>query len=233
MTSISGSGKWLLRSGVVVWAVGAGFFSGLLRDSIDKPPQGIEEGETASREKTNRGPSASFSGIIDAINAHSRANIAEESKEDYQRAYRERIAIVLLAMTMLAIIFQVIEMKRAYGPISEQARTAEDNRIADHRAWIGVARVAAEPITIGAPISTTFLYGNTGRDPARLSISTHAIPVSPDDWTNGKAAGQIMKWHDGCFAKNENEFDPPTPGSVVKTIYGFSNLVGISIRMVL
>jgi hypothetical protein len=90
----------VIAIGVVVWAVGAGFFSGLLRDNIEKPPQGNEEGETASREKTNRGPSASFSGLIDAINAHSRANIAEESKEDYQRAYRERITIVLLAMTM-------------------------------------------------------------------------------------------------------------------------------------
>jgi hypothetical protein len=86
---------------------------------------------------------------------------------------------------------------------------------------MGVARVAAEPFTIGAPISTTFLYGNTGRDPARLSISTHAILVSPDDWTNGRAVGQIHEMARWVFRQSENEFDPPTRSSVAKTIMAF------------
>jgi hypothetical protein len=119
---------WLWQIAVVIavllWVIGAGFLAGLLRDDIEKRPQGNKEGDKASQEQTKSHTSSPISGLIEAINAHSRANIAEESKEDYERSLRERITIVLLAITMVAIIFQVIEMRKVYGPIKDQANAA-------------------------------------------------------------------------------------------------------------
>jgi hypothetical protein len=186
---------------VLLWALGAGLFAALLPNDIKEAPQSDEKSERPSHDKGKGSLSPSFSGLIEAINAHSRANIAEERKEDYERALRERITIVLLSVTMLAIVFQVIEMKRVYEPIRQQGDTA----IIEKRAWIGPSGViiTEEPV-IGQPIKTTASYVNTGKSPAGLFNSMIPYNFSRNDWNNGSACQVLINFKNFCMGSKEN-----------------------------
>jgi hypothetical protein len=106
--------------------IGAGLFAASLQDYSNKTPETDKKRDIAAEDTGERSLSTSFAALIDAINAHGRANVAEESREDDERALRERITIVLLLITMIAIIFQVIEMRKVYEPIRAQAESATE-----------------------------------------------------------------------------------------------------------
>ena len=193
---------------VILWAVGAGLFATLQPDYAKETPEPDKESERPVDDKNESGLSQSFSALVDAINAHSRANVAEERQEDYGRRLRERITIVLLAITMIAIIFQVIEMKKVYEPVRNQAQFMQNNMVADHRAWIGPSGATIGQPIIDKSISAIVFYNNTGRQPAPLLISVKIIPYTYEAWTlAGTAAADIAAFHDKCF-DDRSEFKP-------------------------
>jgi hypothetical protein len=185
---------------IILWVVGAGLFASLLPDNVKETPEGDKKSERPLDERKENGLSRSFSAIVDAINAHSRANVAEERQEDYGRGLRETVTIVLLAITMIAIIFQVIEMRKVYEPIRNQAELMQNNMVADHRAWIGPSGATIGQPIIDKPISAKLLYNNTGRQPAPLVINVNIIPYTYEEWTvSGAATAGINAFHDSCF----------------------------------
>src|SRR5208283_1052713 len=112
--------------------------------------------------------------------------------------------IVLLVITMIAIIFQVIEMKRVYEPIREQAETTKNNMITDHRAWISVTQATIDPLSENKPVSAKVSYANTGRQPAPLNIAVFIHVFTSDEWSNGKAGAVINEWRNNCFSVKNN-----------------------------
>src|SRR5579863_386334 len=107
----------------------------------DKPPQ-------IPKHNKENGLSDDFSALINAIHYEGAANRDEESREDWGKKVRDYITIGVLGLTLVAlyktyaaISDQVEEMRKVYAPIAEQARIAQDNIVADHRAWIGVSMV--------------------------------------------------------------------------------------------
>jgi hypothetical protein len=186
---------------VLLWSVGAGLFAASLPNDVKEAPESDEKGKRRSDDEGKGCLSPSFSSLVDAINAHSRANIAEERKEDYERALRERITIVLLSVTMLAIVFQVIEMKRVYEPIRQQGETA----IIEKRAWIGpsAVNITDEPI-IDQPIKTSTAYVNTGKSPAGLFNSIIPYNFSKNDWENGTACQVLINFKNFCMGSKED-----------------------------
>jgi hypothetical protein len=119
------------------------------------------------------GLSADFAALINAINNQGRANREEEKREDRGKSFRDKVNIfilgftfVALAWTCWAIIQQVEEMRRAYGPLKQQAESAKDTLIISQRAWIDPLFVRLEPPTYGAPIVYRVTYQNVGHSPA-------------------------------------------------------------------
>jgi hypothetical protein len=127
---------------------------------------------------------------------------------------------LLVAMGSLAVSFMTYlnardtsDVKKAIGNLAElatQTKRQADNAgnqldvmKQDGRAWIGVAQAVAAPFAISTPVNITVAYTNVGRRPARTSVSFHAITLPIDDWNQNKGIGQIMAWHDGCFAIND------------------------------
>lgn len=196
--------QWLwelvIAVAIILWVLGAGFFASLGQpNNIQETPQSYKKSTTPSDNKQDSKLSPSFSALVDAINAHSRANIAEESKEDNERSLRERITIILLAITMVAIIFQVVEMKRVYEPIAEQAKAAHDNIVADHRAWVGPIVQMIDKPTINQPVTYTMQYGNSGKQPAPLITNGEVKTYTLRQWNDGEAGSDIDVAHDDCF----------------------------------
>jgi hypothetical protein len=179
---------------IILWVIGAGLFASLPTNYVKQAPKATAESARTQNDGQKSGLSSSFSALVDAINSHSRANIAEESKEDYERSLRERITIVLLAITMFAIISQVIEMRKVYEPIRDQAKAAldqaaaakdatiaaRDATVTSSRAWIGPtgATINKEP-TRDSGIKIDVTYINSGKQPG-TGLSVTGSPVIMD-----------------------------------------------------
>jgi hypothetical protein len=165
--------------------------------------------------------------LIHAIAHEGEANRAEGKAEDRGRKFRELITILLLIATTLGVYWQIHEMIKVYEPIAEQAHSAEENRIADQRAWIGVVGANADPFVVtspATPIGTTIFYADTGREPARLSISSHEFTFPGDTWSNRKFPIKIMEWHDECFAIHDKFDTTVRNGQATRTSVAFPTL---------
>ena len=186
------------------------------KKSPDKPTQ------VSEKDKDN-GPSNDFTALINAIHYEGTANRSEESREDFGKKVRDYITIGVLVLTLIAlsktyvaISDQVGEMRKVYSPIAEQAKLAQDNLIADHRAWIGITRGKVDLVQ-DKPVHATVMYNNTGRQPAPLSVNVNLIPYTYDDWAiSGKATKDIIAAHDTCFGAK----DKITPTLMVFPVTG-------------
>ena len=129
--------------GTIAWALGAGWLAG------PSSAEGREthRDETAPTQKgQQQGPvSRDFAAIIDAIGAEGKANRNEERREDRDKRSREIVTIGIVAITGAAVIAQVIEMRRVYDPINEQARAARESLIVIQRPYISVDEPTITP----------------------------------------------------------------------------------------
>jgi hypothetical protein len=159
------------------------------------PAQKIDRGEKEERESgehiPNR-PSADFAALIHAIKREGIAYRKEEQREDRGKKFREWTTIGLIFATFIAVCWQVHEMVKVYGPISEQAQAARDSAKANveaaqaatkqsensdkaliegQRAWVGPSNAQSDgdPIA-GKSYDVIITYQNTGREPATENI---------------------------------------------------------------
>ena len=98
---------------------------------------------------------------------------------------------------MFAILSQVIEMRKVYEPIQEQAKASFDQAMAtivSNIAWIS-ARVVSlgDKIQPNQPITIRIVFENSGRTPAlstelpvrgRTIRSNNEIPIRPQVYVN-------------------------------------------------
>src|ERR1700680_3177278 len=90
----------------------------------DRHMSGLQSG-LRRRFRTHR--SDGIDRLIKTIESEGRAYRKEEQDEDRGKKRREWITIVLIALTFIAVCYQVYEMIKVYEPIREQA---EASRIA-------------------------------------------------------------------------------------------------------
>jgi hypothetical protein len=138
--------------------------------------------KSAPAQDDSIGTAADLSALINAIKAEGQANRDEERAEDDAGKLREWLTIALIAMTLIAIGWQVIEMIKVYDPISEQAKgiNAQLKEMqTSSRAWVGSigAQVKGKP-SIGNDLAITIQYQNLGREPAR-NFNNSAINGPP------------------------------------------------------
>lgn len=156
------------------------------------------------------------------------ALIEEEQREDRGKNIREWITIALIAMTFVAVCYQVHEMIKVYEPIKEQAdatKQAADasTRAADaatkqseiatkqsekseqalvlaQRAWVGptIAKIVGTA-EIGKPLKITIQYANSGREPALNFIyAADVFSATASDETNGVITAKVNAAFKGC-----------------------------------
>ena len=77
--------------------------------------------EAPESDDTTKILSANTAALVAAINRQERANRAQERREDNDKRTLANITIFVIAVTAGAIILQVSEMKKVYGPIKDQA----------------------------------------------------------------------------------------------------------------
>src|SRR5690348_3124680 len=70
-------------------------------------------------------PSADLSALIDVIREEGHAYRKEEQLEDSGKKVREWITIGLIALTLIAVGWQVYEMVKVYEPIKAQAEASQ------------------------------------------------------------------------------------------------------------
>lgn len=153
------------------------------------------------RKQNPYSPSPDISALIDTLIDEGRANRSEEEREERGKASRENITIFLIALTLIAVSWQVHEMIKVYDPISIQATAAisqawnartqaeaakiqadaaassvliaRDEFAATQRAWVGPTNVSMNAIPGKSKrIEITIEYQNTGREPAMNFVHT-------------------------------------------------------------
>lgn len=183
-----------------------------------------DEGESTKNDQ--RSPSADFAALIDAVKKEGIAYRKEEQREDRSKKFREWTTIVLIALTFVAICWQVHEMIRVYGPIKEQADAAQKAAnaakaqadsmsqqtassaqaiIGSQRAWVGPQNAAfgAEP-TIGKAIDVTIQYQNTGREPAlAFRYFADLFSATAAQQTDGTVEKALSQYLNACKANKE------------------------------
>lgn len=206
----------------------------------------IKSESNATREEDGRREDARIAALIEALQAEGRANRREEEREDRGKRLREWTMIGMLAATLFAILWQVHEMIKVYGPIKQQAdaeslaasaaleesknsqrtakaadaqsASAEKALALGERAWVGPynASLAGDP-AIGAPFDVSVEYQNTGHEPAINFQPYTRITSAPVDW-NKHPTKEFSAFVGGC--KDTSKEDPG--GSVVFPSLGFS-----------
>jgi hypothetical protein len=134
--------------------------------------------------------SPDFAALMDTIRQEGRAYRKEEQREDRGKRFREWITIVPIALTFIAVCYQVREMIKVYDPIRDQAiaanesasatnksatasaKVAEDSEkslVAGSRAWVGPtdAKITSGAPAEGQPVKVVISVRNSGREPAR------------------------------------------------------------------
>lgn len=149
------------RSGLFEWR----------SSTVASEPEAAERGNGARQENNQRIISTDTAAIVDAINHQQRANRVQEKREDDERRTRETITMFIIAITGGAIILQVSEMKKAYGPISSQVAAAlqanEINRAA-LRAHLSIPETPQSTIRIrDNKFDIKLQISNTGESTAR------------------------------------------------------------------
>jgi hypothetical protein len=85
------------------------------------------------------------------------------------------------------------------GAAQESADTANKNLIATQRAWVGTIDASIIKGEIGTPIKGTAAYINSGREPAKVSLSGAEYIYTRDEWNNGKAVEDITTHQQDCL----------------------------------
>jgi hypothetical protein len=217
------AGDWLwwalVFAAFILWSLGAGILDKvpLLADGEPEHPENCESGQ---QDKNQQGISADASALIDAITRQERTNRTQEKSKDDTRRRRELITILIISVTACAIILQVNEMKRVYGPIHDQADAARkqaqaaldqasaariqaDAAAIGNSAWIAPLRFSLPNLSDPQePLKVRIWYQNVGREPAknlRNSWNLHYIrtpSLPPEKW------GNLAIWNDTAM------FDP-------------------------
>lgn len=192
---------------------------------------GRNKDEGKSRENNPHRPSADFAALIDAIKKEGIAYRKEERREDRGKKFREWITIGLIACTLVAIGWQVREMVRVYGPISDQAQASRDSAKANieaaqaatrqsensdkaltesQRAWVGPSNAysSGDPVA-GHPYDVTLQYQNTGREPA-IENSINMTAFTETVQRDQDATQKIIEFRNTCIDRWQ-----PNGGNVV------------------
>lgn len=128
---------------------------------------------------------------LEALTVESKANRGELKREDHSKSVREWISIgtqvgtlIVLAATLVAVLLQVREMVRAYGPLQQQsdaanqsakaatsaAENARQALVAANRPWIRVSVLGSGPIHFDSmgrlQVPVLFVLTNVGHSPA-------------------------------------------------------------------
>jgi hypothetical protein len=172
--------------GIIVWALGAGWFAG--PSSADHQKDHREETEPSQKNQYQGPISRDFMALINAISAQAKANRAEERREDKDKRSREIITIALIGITGAAIISQVIEMRRVYEPIRQQAETSSKQLIISARPWIGltdeVNGIITSPLEFDAQGNAHLTYRinvkNYSASPAQNVFAYGVLMISKD-----------------------------------------------------
>jgi hypothetical protein len=202
---------WLALACLIIW------------DGRDHPREAATEPEIKTA-------SADFVALIDTIRREGRAYRKEEQREDRGKNIREWITIALIAMTFVAVCYQVHEMIKVYEPIKEQAGAAKQAadasiRAADaatrqseiatkqsqnseralvlaQRAWVGPTIAAIEgPPEIGKPLKVAIQYANSGREPAlNFVYADDVFAATAADEANGVISAKVDAYFKGCKA---------------------------------
>jgi hypothetical protein len=170
--------------------------------------------------KIRRPSSPDVAALIEALKAEGRANRGEEDREDRGKRRREWITIGLLLATFLAICWQVSEMIKVYGPIhdqavaeqaaskaediaakaaKQQADNAERALAAGQRAWVGPSNATfSAELKIGQPIDITYVYQNTGKEPAFAFTNTPNVSTILTSDQSGAIPLEIQRFMSAC-----------------------------------
>jgi len=156
-----------------------------------------------SRHDDRDGAASNLAALINTIKAEGRANRAEERREDEAGKLREWFTIVLIALTLIAVGWQVSEMVKVYGPIKDQADaaklsadaakrsadaalaqaiTSQKAAISNQRAWIGPRNAALNAgLEIGKVVEATINYENSGHEPGIGTVFDVGEFIAPSD----------------------------------------------------
>jgi uncharacterized protein YecT (DUF1311 family) len=110
---------WLALIGLIIWDTRASKKGG------QAPLAGTEKGSTEAGADDQFGSSPDFKALIHTIRGEGRAYRKEEQREDRGKRFREWITIILIALTLGAVSYQVYEMIKVYEPVKEQAEAAQ------------------------------------------------------------------------------------------------------------
>lgn len=215
------TGEWvwwaLVSIGIIAWVIGAG-----LQETPSQISRGDKEEEYCrykTRDKIDKPTiSSDAAAIIDAINQQEWANREQECTEDNSKRRREIVTIFIISITGGAILWQVVEMRKVYGPISDQAKASLQQSsisIAGQRAWIVFGLTQVDPFVSGNPVTGKVSYGNVGREPATIA-ATYVVPhiFTNVEWTDGDALHIIVEDKQKCMSAPEPKYGsviPPSP----------------------
>ncbi len=102
----------------------------------------IDQREQIASNTSDGQPSIDIAALIKAIKDEGIAYRREERREDFGKARRERITIVLITLTFLAVCYQVYEMIKVYEPIHAQAIASGKQAEASDKAAGATVRAA-------------------------------------------------------------------------------------------
>jgi len=149
--------------------------------------------ESEKREAADRDQTAIVAAALTAINnqleAHNqRQDRTEKPKRWFDIATAGFVFATAVFTGLAWWVFrgQLDEMKKAYGPLEQQAKIATDSLIAANRAWMAPSRAELDDAAIETgDLNFTIYYGYVGREPAlgfvaQQEINTVAAPTLPD-----------------------------------------------------
>jgi len=108
---------WLALACLIIW------------DARDRPREAVPMPEVEPK-----AVSSDFAALIHTMQREGRAYRREEQREDRGKNIREWITIALIALTFVAVCYQVHEMIKVYEPIKEQAEATKQAADASTRA---------------------------------------------------------------------------------------------------
>lgn len=111
---------WWLVLGLafVAWAIGAAIANTAGDLIVQGDPETTESlNPRQQNEDGDREDPSGTSALIQAINDQARANRAQEKDEENRKQRIELVTMMIVAATGIAILAQVYEMRRVYGPI--------------------------------------------------------------------------------------------------------------------
>jgi hypothetical protein len=196
-----------------------------------------EQRKTETYADDQSGLSPDFKALIHTIRREGRAYRKEEQREDRAKRFREWITIALIALTFIAVCYQVHEMIKVYDPIIDQAiaanesakatnksatastKVAEDNEkslVASSRAWVGPtdAKITTGTPAVGQPTKVVISVRNSGREPARdfRWIPTKIVTAKGDEGALNQKVDTNLRFCLGTPSQKFGQVIYPTGG---------------------